>query len=144
VPVFVDSNVLVYCRDSSEPEKQSKAQAWMAYLWRSRNGRLSTQVLHEFYVTATLKLRPGLPREEARADVTALMAWRPDPLDGALTVQAWDIEETYGLSFWDALIVASANRAGCEILLSEDLQDGQELGRARATNPFEHLPGDAT
>ena len=143
MPVFVDSNVLVYCRDSSDPEKQSRAQAWMAHLWRSGDGRLSTQVLHEFYVTATHKLRPGLPRDEARADVAALMAWRPDPLDGALTVQAWEVEDAYGLSFWDALIVASANRAGCEVLLTEDLQDGRELGRARATNPFEHLPGDA-
>ena len=58
---FVDTNVLVYARDASEPEKQKTAQAWMARLWRERRGRLSFQVLHEYYVTVTLKLKPGFP-----------------------------------------------------------------------------------
>jgi predicted nucleic acid-binding protein len=51
--IFVDTNVLVYARDASEPEKQPSATTWMAHLWRSREGRLSIQVLHEFYVTVT-------------------------------------------------------------------------------------------
>jgi predicted nucleic acid-binding protein len=143
VPVFVDSSVLVYCRDLSEPEKQEQAQAWMAHLWRTRGGRLSTQVLYEFYVTVTDKLRPGLPREEAHADVTALLAWRPAPMDGALTTQAMDIEDAYGLSFWEALILASAKRSGCDLLLTEALQDGQALGGTTVLNPFSHNPGGA-
>ena len=143
MPVFVDSNVLVYCRDSSDAEKQSRAQAWMAHLWRSRDGRLSTQVLHEFYVAATRKLRPCLSLEDARADVRALLAWRPLPLDGSLSVQAWEVQDAYGLSYWDALIVASALRASCGTLLTADLQDGQDLGGVKVTNPFQNLPGGA-
>lgn len=60
---FVDTNVLVYARDISEPEKQRRASEWLAHLWRSREGRLSVQVLQEYYVTLTQKLKPGLPRE---------------------------------------------------------------------------------
>jgi predicted nucleic acid-binding protein len=64
--IFVDTNVPAYSRDASEPEKQKKAMVWMDYLWRTRAGRLSFQVLQEFYVTVTAKLDPGLDRESAR------------------------------------------------------------------------------
>ena len=60
--VFVDTNVLVYCRDASEPEKQAQTAAWMASLWEQKTGRLSFQVLQEYYVTVTAKLSPGLSR----------------------------------------------------------------------------------
>jgi predicted nucleic acid-binding protein len=56
--VFVDTNVLVYCRDASEPKKQAQNSAWMAALWKQRTGRLSFQVLQEYYVTVTSKLSP--------------------------------------------------------------------------------------
>jgi predicted nucleic acid-binding protein len=71
---FVDTNVLVYARDASEGAKQVSAQRWLEYLWRSRRGRLSHQVLDEYYVLVTEKLKPGLDREQARADVRNLMA----------------------------------------------------------------------
>ncbi len=64
-PVFVDTNVLVYARDAGEAVKQAKATALLQSLWESRAGRLSYQVLHEYYATVTRKLKPGLPQQDA-------------------------------------------------------------------------------
>ena len=63
--IFVDTNVLVYNRDASESQKQEQAKAWMAHLWSTKTGRLSFQVLQEFYITVTAKLDPGLDPESA-------------------------------------------------------------------------------
>ena len=71
--VFVDTNVLVHSRDASERDKHNRARAWMAYLWGSRTGWLSFQVLQESYVTLTYKLDPGLDRASARDDVRSLL-----------------------------------------------------------------------
>jgi predicted nucleic acid-binding protein len=139
-PVFVDTNVLVYLRDSTDPEKQRGAAEWMAHLWESGTGRLSLQVLQEYYVTVTTKLAPGMPADEARDDVSALRAWSPLEPDRNLVEEAWAVEDRFGLSFWDALILASARRLGCGTLLSEDLQDGQDLGGVVVRSPFLHRP----
>ncbi|MBI4539827.1 MAG: hypothetical protein HY704_10010 [Gemmatimonadetes bacterium] len=77
--VFVDTNILVYSRDASEPEKQPRAMEWLELLWRSRRGRISVQVLEEYYVTVTGKLKPGMDRAVARSDVRAFEAWKPNP-----------------------------------------------------------------
>lgn len=140
--MFVDSNVLVYNRDASEPEKQPRARAWLEALWESRRGRLSVQVLEEFYVTMTQKLDPGLPEEEARSDVRALDAWNPVALDHSLLPVAWDIEDRYGFSFWDALILAAARRLDCGYLLTEDLQDGRQVEGLTVSNPFRRSPSE--
>lgn len=139
-PVFVDSNVFVYRRDRSEPEKQPRARAWLEGLWTSRRGRVSAQVLEEFYVTVTRKLEPGLPAPEARSDVRALGAWNPVAVDDSLLPVAWEIEDRYGFSFWDALILAAARRLDCGYVLTEDLQDGQEVEEMLIVNPFERTP----
>ncbi len=140
-PTFVDTNVLVYARDASEADKQGKANAWMTHLWRARVGRLSIQVLHEFYVTVTQKLRPGLDREIAREEVRDLLSWRPLPLDRPLTEGAWGIQDRHGLSWWDSLIVSAAQVAGCRYLLTEDLGDGQHYDDLVVVSPFLHDPG---
>lgn len=93
MPIFVDSNVLVYARDASEGEKQARADAWLSSLWRRRSGRISVQILHEFYVTVTRKLDPGLLPEEARRDVRDLFRWRPVVLDEALSETAWSFQD---------------------------------------------------
>lgn len=136
MPVFVDTNVLVYARDASEPEKQARAREWMQHLWEKGSGRLSLQVLEEFYVTTTRKLKPGLKREDARADVLDLLAWRPVLVDGDVVEAAWSIEDRFRLSFWDALVVAAAHRAGCGHLLTEDLQNGADFDGVRVVDPF--------
>lgn len=138
--VFVDTNVLVYARDASEVEKQPRASEWMQRLWQERRGRLSTQVLQEYYVVVTSKLRPGLPAEQARQDVRLLQAWDPVVTDLALMEKAWSIHDRHSLAFWDALIVAAALQSGARHLLTEDLQDGQSLEGLRVVNPFRHDP----
>ena len=140
--IFVDTNVLVYARDASEPDKQERAQAWMAALWESRAGRTSVQVLNEFYVTVTRKLSPAMPVAEARADVLDLGEWNPAVLTDALLRQAWAIEDRYGLSYWDSLIAAAAQAESCRHLLTEDLQDGLRIDIVTVVNPFSHLPED--
>ena len=134
--VFVDTNVLVYARDASEPEKQQKATAWMTHLWASRRGRLSVQVLQEFYVTVTQKLSTGMTREAARRDVRNLMAWRPLTIDTALLERAWTAQDRHRLAFWDGLIVAAGQVAGCRYLLSEDFQPDRQLDDLTVVNPF--------
>ena len=141
MPVFVDTNVLVYARDLSEPTKQPLAHAWIEDLWRSGAGRLSMQVLEEYYVTMTKKLHPGLPPEDARADVTDFLAWRPVPIDGSLVRIAWDLEDRFSLSFWDALVVGAAGVADCPFLLTEDLQDGASYDGIVIVDPFRAAVG---
>jgi predicted nucleic acid-binding protein len=140
--VFVDTNVLVYTRDASEPEKQAQAEHWMATLWDSRAGRLSYQVLQEFYVTVTVKLSPGLDRELARRDIRALWAWQPIATDTQVLTGAWLLQDRYLLPWWDALIAAAAQISGCRYLLSEDFQEGLELGKLKIVNPFLTGPED--
>lgn len=70
--IFVDANVLVYNRDASEPAKQERAHAWIEGIWETGNGRISFQVLVEFYVIVTAKLKPGMDPEEAQAEVREL------------------------------------------------------------------------
>ncbi len=139
---FVDTNVLVYRRDRSEPKKQPRAQEWLEFLWEQGSGRVSMQVLSEFYVTVTRKLKPGLDEESARADVRSLFAWRPLPTDRLAVETAWRICDRYRLSFWDGLIAACAVLAGCRYLLTEDFEDGQEIEGVRVVDPFRHRPAD--
>jgi predicted nucleic acid-binding protein len=133
---FVDSNVLVYRHDADEPAKQERARAVLESLWRTRAGRLSTQVLHEFYVTATRKLATPVPCAVARQEIRLLTSWKPVALTVALSEQAWRVEDRFGLSWWDSLIVAAARQANCAYLLTEDLQDGQDLDGLLVVNPF--------
>lgn len=140
--VFVDTNVLVYARDRSDEAKHRRALEWMAALWEERTGHLSWQVLQEYYVTVTRKLDPPRDAADAREDIASLATWVPTGPDLALVDRAWAVEDRYGLSWWDALIVAAAQTAGCAYLLSEDLQDRQRLGDLTVVNPFTHEPGD--
>jgi predicted nucleic acid-binding protein len=138
--VFVDTNVLVYSRDASEPQKQELAMAWMVHLWSTRTGELSYQVLQEFYLTVTAKLQPGLDPENARRDVRSLLAWQPMVVNTRVLENAWLVQDSYQISWWDALVVSAAQLAGCRYLLTEDLQENQEYGNLRVINPFHVEP----
>lgn len=137
-PVFVDTNVFVYRFDTTDVEKQLRAQAWLDHLWRGRLGRTSTQVQHELYATLTRRL--GMPREEGRRIVTALDAWKPVMTDRGVVDRAWRLEDRYSLAWWDALIVAAAQAAAAEVLLTEDLQAAARYDTVRVVNPFEVAP----
>jgi hypothetical protein len=93
--IFADTDVLVYSRDSSELAKHAQAHAWVEHLWRTRTGRLSYQVLQEYYVTVTEKLSPGLSADSARKDVLALCAWQPVAMDRRGLEGAWQIQDRY-------------------------------------------------
>jgi predicted nucleic acid-binding protein len=136
--VFVDSNVFLYALDKADPEKQRAAENWRLELWGSRKGRVSFQVLGEFYVNA-VRIRPAA-LEEARAEVRDLLAWNPVVADAALLERGWKIQDRYRLSYWDALIVAAAKTAHCQYLLTEDLQAGQKLDGVEVVNPFLRVP----
>lgn len=136
--VFVDTNVLLYAVDSHDPDKQQAAAAWRAELWRSRRGRVSYQVLQEFYVQA---LRKNPKQEVAvRAEVRDLFAWEPLAIDEPVLETAWGLQERYSLSFWNALIVAAAVTLECGYLLTEDLSHGQVLDGVRVVSPFRTAP----
>lgn len=137
-PVFVDTNVLVYALDEADLKKQEAARAWRAELWKSRRGRISYQVLQEFYAKVTEKWPRA--RSAARAEVRDLVAWRPVAVDAGLLERAWTIQDRYPLSFWDALIVAAARSASCRYLLTEDLQADQDLDGVLVINPFRRDP----
>ena len=133
---FVDTHVLVYARDASEPDKQKQASAWVQALWGHGSGRISYQVLQEYYQVVTRRLSPGMDVQMARADIRDLLSWDPVQTDDAVLEMAWAIESRYQLSWWDALIVGAAQRAGCRYLLTEDLQPGQSLDGVTVINPF--------
>jgi predicted nucleic acid-binding protein len=127
--VFVDTNVLVYAHDVSTGLKHEKARSLVARLWQERTGAVSTQVLQELYVS----LRRS---EEARALVADYLRWEVVINSGESILEAIALEQRYGISFWDALVVQSARSCGAEILYSEDLSDGQVYESVRVTNPF--------
>ncbi len=132
--VFVDTNVLLYARDRRFPAKQKRAAEWMALLWREMTGRTSMQVLAEFYVNATKK--PGLNADQAWDEVTMFLDWSPQATDAAVFEMAYEVERRYRLSWWDSTIVAAAMLQGCDVLLTEDLQDGMRMGSLVVRSPF--------
>ncbi len=134
--IFVDTNILAYAHDRSETRKQPIAQAVLDRLWRQRTGTLSTQVLQEFYVVATRKFDPPLRRAAAREIVALYSHWPTVQVDVALILAASELEERHTLSFWDALVVEAARRAGATRLLTEDLQAGRQLDGITIHNPF--------
>jgi predicted nucleic acid-binding protein len=132
---FVDTNVLVYVNDSQVPHKQQLAVDLVADLIEQERLVLSSQVLNELANTL-LKPRFGFSSDEVRE---ALSVFAPSPIlaiDSALSLRALDVRERYGLSFWDALIVAAAERGRCQTIVTEDLSHGQEYFGIVARNPF--------
>ncbi|MGF1656938.1 MAG: PIN domain-containing protein [Verrucomicrobiales bacterium] len=134
--IFVDTNILLYARDASEPTKQAIASRRLDELWDTRTGRLSVQVLNEYFVNVTHKLNPGLSPEEAWDDIEALTAWEPLALDMAILNRSYATQCRFHLSWWDSLIVASAEAIGCARILSEDLSDGADYFGITVENPF--------
>lgn len=133
---FVDSNVLIYAHDVDAGRKREVAKALLRDLWLARAGVLSVQVLHEFYVNVTRKIRTPLSSTEARGVVGTYLPWCLEPAIGDVG-EAFRIEDEASISFWDALIVAAAARSGATRVLSEDLNPGQVIAGVTVVNPFE-------
>jgi predicted nucleic acid-binding protein len=133
---FVDANVLVYAFDASAGRKQHAARALLERLWESNSGCVSIQVLQEFFVTVTKKVAKPLPVEDAKARVREFAAWSvfaPAPED---VLAAIDLHTQAKIGFWDAMVVLAAAESGCDVLWTEDLNDGQALRGVRIRNPF--------
>ncbi len=133
---FVDTNILVYAHDTSSLAKHKQAKMLIQSLWESKSGCISIQVLQEFYYVSTQKLARSLPVAEASQIIASLGKWHIHSPDVEDVLSAVQVQERYDISFWDAMIVHSANQLGCSVLWSEDLNAGQVYQQVRVQNPF--------
>ena len=134
--VFVDTAVLLYAVDDQDLAKRDQARRWLSACWTGRCGRLSHQVLNEFYLQARQKFPSAVSAGDARAEVRRYQNWRPWVIDHPTVEAAWAIEARYQLGFWDALIVSSAQQQGCDSLLTDALPHGQQIDGVHILNPF--------
>jgi len=133
---FVDTNIFLYAYDSSAPKKKELAQKLISELWQSRQGVISIQVLQELYVNLTRKLPKPVSTELAAQIIADLGQWRLHEPKLSDLQRAVELERIYSISFWDAMIVNSAQHMGCKILWTEDLNSGQYLADLIIKNPF--------
>lgn len=133
---FVDANVLVYAFDASAGSKRVAAQALLERLWDAGSGRLSIQVLQEFFVTVTRKTPQGLSVDEATQRLREFAVWKIFTPTVEDVLRAIALQKEAQLSFWDAMVVEAAAQLSCDILWTEDLNDGQILRGVRIRNPF--------
>lgn len=131
---FVDTNVLVYAVDEDEPRKRDLALRLLER--EALTLTTSAQVLGEFYVVTTRKLRRPLSPAAAQQRVEELMSMPIVPLDAELVRAAIELSRAESLSYWDAAIMAAARAAGCARLLSEDLASGASVAGVVVENPF--------
>lgn len=132
---FVDTNILIYAHDIDAGKKHPIAKKALTELWEKREGVLSVQVLHEFYVNVSRKIAKPLTKQLARAVVRVYETWCVETTSADIAV-AFRIEDEARISYWDALICAAALKAGAERILSEDLNAGQKISGLRVENPF--------
>jgi len=135
VPVFFDTNVLIYSisADSAEAEKRRRATE----LLRRDDGALSIQVLQEFYTQATRPTRPHRLSHELAADL--ITAWTRFPIQEitfALFGRALEIKAAHRFSYWDSAIIAAAQALGCRELYTEDMSHGRQVEGVTIVNPF--------
>ncbi len=133
---FVDTNILMYAHDNAAGEKHERAKTLVEALWRERKGVVSTQVLQELAVNLRRKAARPLDAKATREIVADYLTWQVVVNGGESILEALDLEARFQISFWDALVVQSAQASGAEILYSEDLSDGQAYGIVRVINPL--------
>lgn len=135
VPDFLDSNILVYAYDASDPRKQRIAQDLVR---RAVLGEMviSTQVLAEFAATLLHKLSPAAPAQDVLSLLDALDPIKVISLDADTVRRAVAAHAEFGIHFYDGMIVAASERAGCSRILSEDLNPGQKYFGVLVENPF--------
>lgn len=132
--IFLDSNILVYAQDAGSADKQRKSRDVIARLAQSGDGVISTQVLQEFYVAATKKL--GVAPLAAKGVLKTFSMCETVQVSPQLIHEAIDCSILNVLSFWDALVLASAASAGCSTVYSEDLNAGQIILGVKVENPL--------
>lgn len=135
--IFLDTNIIVYAHDRSSSDKNTTAKEIMDYLWESKKGVLSVQVLQEFFVCVTKKIINPLQIKNARMILEYLSTWEVIVNDKQITMQAVDLHEKHRFSFWDSLIIQAAVQSNSNLLFSEDLPDGQVVMGTKILNPFD-------
>jgi predicted nucleic acid-binding protein len=131
---LLDTNILVYSDDRRDPAKQAKALTLIKDHLRLRTGVVSLQVLQEYFVSATGKLKLSAELAKQRIEVFARFHVA-EPTVGDI-LAAIDLHRLHRLSFWDALILRCAKQSGCRVLLSEDMQHGRVIDGVEIVNPF--------
>lgn len=132
--VFIDSNILVYAHDRDAGEKHRKARNLIETFWVSRKvPAVSIQVLQEMHVNLT---RKGVPLDVSATTVSNYLSWRVVQNSESVLRRAFQEQQRWGLSFWDASILAAAHQAGVNELWTEDLNTGQDYGGIVAVNPL--------
>jgi predicted nucleic acid-binding protein len=136
VPVrsFIDTNVLVYAEASDAPAKQKAALALLKRLFETTNGVLSTQVLQEYCNVAIKKFR--LPAQYIRAQLDMYEQFEIVQVTPAIIRHGLDLHQTRSIAFYDAIVLASAQTAGCRVLFTEDMNAGEQMAGVRIVNPF--------
>jgi predicted nucleic acid-binding protein len=132
---FLDTNIVLYAFDDSEPGKQSLAQELLRKAVRAECV-ISVQVLSEICSTILRKLVVGHPIDLLRQILDQLESVPTVSPDERMVRRALDCHERYGLNFYDGMIIAAAERAGCRKVWSEDLNAGQEYFGVKVENPF--------
>lgn len=135
--VFIDTNILVYAYDPSEPEKQEKAIAFLDQLVSLDQGLISTQVLSEFYVTITGKISDSMTAEEAAERIKNFcQVWQVLPLNEIIVLEAVRGVQTHSFSYWDSLIWATARLNQIAVIASEDFSHGSFIEGIRFLDPL--------
>ncbi|MFZ1201540.1 MAG: PIN domain-containing protein [Desulfobacterales bacterium] len=132
--VFLDTNILVYSLDGSDSKKQEKCRLCIKTLGEEISGVISTQVMQEFFVASTVKL--GADPLIVKDILRSLERFETVVITPELIREAIDCAIINRVSFWDSLIVVSAESAECDILWTEDLNDGQVIRGVRVENPL--------
>lgn len=136
--VFIDTNILVYAYDPSEPEKQEKAIAFLDQLVSLDQGLISTQVLSEFYVTITGKISDSMTAEEAAERIKNFcQVWQVLPLNEIIVLEAVRGVQTHSFSYWDSLIWATARLNQVAVIASEDFAHGSFIEGIRFLDPLQ-------
>lgn len=133
---FVDTNIMVYAHDLDAGEKHEIAKRTLITLWESGTGVISTQVLQEFYVTLTRKVSNPLKKSLVRSILKNYLVWEVVVNNGETILHAIEIEENYNISFWDSMIVSAAYSKNAAFIITEDLNDGQQIEGIIIVNPF--------
>ena len=131
---FIDTNILVYAEASDVPAKQQAALALLKQLYEGTSGVLSTQVLQEYCNVALKKLK--LSAQHIRAQLDLYEQFEVVQVTPAIIRAGLDLQQARSVSFYDAVVLACAQTAGCSVLLSEDMNAGETIGGVRLVNPF--------
>lgn len=141
VKVFVDTNVAFYSREDTSDPKAAQSETWLREAAKRNLLCMNLQVLNEL-TNVLFRKRKNLSDSEVFDKIDKLSIFGSAPISINTTSLARSLRTSTGYSWWDCLLLASAIELGCSHFLSEDLQDGQQIGELTIINPFLHLPED--